>query len=416
MRYVGYSHAAQTINEMMEYIREVEKEVNYEDLVNRIYSAEMNEDLRSKLVEITFNSKDFLEKHLGEIEVLSNNLNQANYNRTRLAIMKMHNMEELDNMSQQTQNLKGDSQGTQPKPSEHRKESIHAQQHKANGASNNKPDDSYQSLDDIPDERFEPPMPHYQEGYDQDEVDQTPQRISPIAEQDYPDYGEYVKARESGHLEISPIHASGNGPNNGALKQEPFGSDDSASEALNKMLHNDKKVAVEKNQHLIERQDSPPSQMLIPDERSYKAQNSDNSKIRAANRELDDLLGFEDQKEPNYIKKANPQESGLGSSPMSIPSENARIENIEDRQNNFPSKNQTSAGTAAVNERIEALSAENARLKQSLETLKKPDSEKAEKSSAIRAVILEDQLVAANRTIKDLREENDSLRGQIEVL
>lgn len=414
MRSVNESNIAQTTNEMNQYIKEVEKEVNYEDLVNRIYSEDMNEDLRSSLVETAFNSKDLLEKHAHEIENLSVHLNQPNYERTRLAIMKMHNLEELDNMSQQTKDYKGDSQGTQPKPTQQRKESIHAQQQRVNESPKKKPADSYESLDDIPDERFEPPMQAYGQGqapeddYDDEDFDAPPQI------DDYPDYGEYIKARESPHMDMSPIQARVNSQKSGLIGQEEFAPDDSASLALNKMLQDDPKPKSVSKNKLFSRNDSPPSQMMIPDERSYKGQDSDQGKIREANKDLDDFLGLNEEVPTAFIKKSNPQEDKYTPSSMIVPQEN-KINHIDERDSHKPQLINQAHHNGYADQSTNALASENAKLKHELELYKKAETEKGQKSAAIRLVMLEDQLGSANDTIKRLREENDSLRGELEV-
>jgi hypothetical protein len=142
--------------DMGEYIKEVEKEVNFEDLVNRIYTAEVNEDSRLVLIEKAFTSKDFLDKHSTAVNSLVSNLNQYHYSVARKTIMDLHKLEEPDTKSQHDfHNKIQENLNLVHKPVDPVHEKINSvPQHVKRPKSK---DDSYISLEDIPDERFDPP-------------------------------------------------------------------------------------------------------------------------------------------------------------------------------------------------------------------------------------------------------------------
>lgn len=145
-------------SDMTDYIKEVEKEVNFEDLVNRIYTADIDEDLRTKHIEKAFAVKDYLDKHSTAISSLSSNMNQYHYAVARKNIMDLHHLDEPDTKSQhEIHNKINESLSQVHKHAEKSQERVIEPPKKAKQA---KPkDDSYVSLEDIPDERFDPPPP-----------------------------------------------------------------------------------------------------------------------------------------------------------------------------------------------------------------------------------------------------------------
>lgn len=400
---------------MIEYIKEVEKEVNFEDLVNRIYSADINDDARSSIVEVTFTSKDYLEKHLAEIEALSVHLSQPYYEKARMAIMKMHNMEELDNMSQQTQNLGGNSHEVSRKI-EPPKESVHAPKPKP--AKVVQVEDSYRSLDDIPDERFEPA------------VAQPQAKIAPIDQHGHG--GNHIihqKLEEERNVFKVDPHAphhvaaySNQSPppkrqNNIDQWNAELGPEESDSDTVNKMMAhmNSPNPITMQNRQKIERQDSPPSLGAVPDERSYKQSKSENSRMKFANKELDDLLGLDHGAHPQQIARGGVEAIRQGNSVNNGPQESIHKIRADDSSSHKPKNMHHLNDQLQNSEAFQDLKRENVILKDKLDSLMKADAQKGGQPAAVKVLILENKLEEAENSMKALQEDNQKMRGEIEV-
>jgi hypothetical protein len=145
-------------SDMNDFIKEVETEVNFEDLVNRIYSADIKEDVRTSLVEKAFVSKEYLDKHSTAIHSLITKSDQYHYNVARKTIMDLHHLKELDPKPHQDVHTKvNENVSHSTKPKDTGKDTA---QNPPEKKPKPKPkDDSYSSLGDIPDERYDPPPP-----------------------------------------------------------------------------------------------------------------------------------------------------------------------------------------------------------------------------------------------------------------
>lgn len=126
-----------------------------EDTVNRIYSAEVSEAVKTTLVEKAFSTKDFIDKHQTAIESVINDPKPDTYAKSRKLLMQLHDLKEPEAPTQQPANKVIDDKVVKV----HQPEEPYAHQVKPEQAKDSKPKkkkDSYESLDDIPDERFDP--------------------------------------------------------------------------------------------------------------------------------------------------------------------------------------------------------------------------------------------------------------------
>lgn len=229
-----------------------------------------------------------------------------------------------------------------------------------------------------------------------------------------------VRLANQGHkrdfdLPVSPISVAQKNQYNGKMGDDMDFSRDSASIEINKML--DPKQSKGPSQNRINTHESPSSQMFVPDERSYKhpVRRDDSSKMRVANRDLDELLGLDSPDPANFAKKGEPLQVYNNPSGMVIPEENYGLHKIDGKDsmrpkmiNQVPSEHMNDGQYASIAE-------ENKRLKHALETIMKESADSKDNNPAVKIYMLQDQLATAEKTIKDLRVRNDELYGENEV-
>jgi hypothetical protein len=192
-------------------------------------------------------------------------------------------------------------------------------------------------------------------------------------------------------------------------------SRDSASIEINKLL--DPRQSKGPSQNRINTLETPSSHMMIPDERSYKnpVKTDESMKVRAANKDLDELLGLDHNSQQDFSKKHEPKHLHNYPSPMAIPDENSRINRLGAQDpmkpkmiHQVPSDHFNDSNYVQVME-------ENKRLKLALESFHKESHDPKGENPTVKIYMLQDQLAMAEKSLKELKTRNDELAGENEV-
>lgn len=194
-------------------------------------------------------------------------------------------------------------------------------------------------------------------------------------------------------------------------------SRDSASIEINRLLgQGQTKGAAHPRVNKLE---TPNSHMMVPDERSNKLHNQhdESFRMKAANKELDELLGLDFSPEPNFVRKIGPSEAHHLGNPIFVADERVGSNKLDSYEASKPKMINRIPSDQVSNGQYLSLVEENKRLKASLDAYhNNPSNGPKGENPALKVIMLQDQLTAAKKTIEELTKQNEDLAGTNEVL